>query len=156
MITFAAELQCVDYKMADIIEHQGFVESIHEAHVIVKILQTSACAACGVKGHCAAAESSEKTIDVITNDAGRYHTGDSVIVYGKLSMGAWAVLLAFIVPFILLISSLFLFMAAWNNEAKAALAALALLIPYYYIVWLFRGRIKKRFAFSIRPASSVK
>ncbi|MDR0895018.1 MAG: SoxR reducing system RseC family protein [Prevotellaceae bacterium] len=139
--------------MADIIEHQGFVENIHGSHVTVRIIQTSACAACSVKGHCSAADTREKSVDIITNDALRYHPGDAVTVYGKLSMGIQAVSLAFIIPFIILIVTLFAFMAMWHNEVGAALASLALLIPYYYIVWLCRGRLKRQFSFSIRPST---
>jgi sigma-E factor negative regulatory protein RseC len=105
-----------------------------------------------VKGHCSAADTREKRIDITTDEAGRYQPGDAVTVYGRLSMGTKAVLLAFVAPFVLLIASLFLFMAIWHNEAEAALASLALLIPYYYIVWLCRKRLKKQFSFSIRPA----
>lgn len=46
--------------MADIIKHQGIVENINGSHVMVRIVQTSACAACSAKGHCASADTKEK------------------------------------------------------------------------------------------------
>ena len=73
--------------MADIIKHQGIVENINGSHVMVRIVQTSACAACSAKGHCASADTKEKMIDVISNDASSYQPGDRVIVFGELSMG---------------------------------------------------------------------
>ena len=115
--------------MADIIKHQGIVENINGSHVMVRIVQTSACAACS-------ANTKEKMIDVISNDASSYQPGDRVIVFGELSMGMMAVLLAFIIPFCVLIISLFIFMAIWNDELLSAICSLALLIPYYYILWL--------------------
>ena len=57
-------LQCVVYKMADIIKHRGIVEKVDGAHITVRIVQTSACAACSAKGLCNASESKEKQIDV--------------------------------------------------------------------------------------------
>ena len=51
-------------KMTDIIKHRGIVENIEGSHVRVRIVQTSACSACSVKGHCNASESKEKLIDV--------------------------------------------------------------------------------------------
>ena len=93
----------------------------------------------------------EKMIDVISNDASSYQPGDRVVVFGELSMGMMAVLLAFIIPFCVLIISLFIFMAIWNDELLSAICSLALLIPYYYILWLNKTRMGKKFSFSIKP-----
>ena len=85
--------------MTDTIKHQGIVENIDGAHLQVRIVQTSACAACSIKGHCSSADSKEKLIDV--NDpasAQICRPGDRVWVMGQLSMGYMAVLLAFVVP----------------------------------------------------------
>lgn len=137
--------------MADIIKHQGIVENINGSHLKVRIVQTSACAACSAKGHCASADTKEKLIDVTTGDAASYHPGDRVMVFGELSMGMMAVLLAFIVPFCVLVISLFIFMAIWNDELPSALCSLGLLIPYYYIIWLNKARLGKRFTFFVKP-----
>ena len=107
--------------MADTIKHQGIVENINGTHLQVRIVQTSACAACSIKGHCTSADAKEK------------------------------VLLAFVVPFLVLVVSLFVFMAIWNDELGAALGALFLLVPYYFILWLNKSRLGKKFSFSIQP-----
>ncbi|HRL83566.1 MAG TPA: RseC/MucC family positive regulator of sigma(E), partial [Bacteroides uniformis] len=39
----------------------------------------------------------------------------------------------------------------WNDELRSALCSLALLIPYYYILWLNKSRMGKKFSFSVRP-----
>ena len=137
--------------MADIIKHQGIVENISGSHLKVRIVQTSACAACSVKGHCTSADTKEKLIDIVVSDASSYQLGDRVVVFGEHSMGMMAVLLAFIAPFCILVVSLFLFMAVWNDELGSALCSLALLIPYYYILWLNRKRMGKKFSFSVMP-----
>ena len=110
--------------MADTIKHQGIVENINGTHLQVRIVQTSACAACSIKGHCTSADAKEKLM---------------------------AVLLAFVVPFLVLVVSLFVFMAIWNDELGAALGALFLLVPYYFILWLNKSRLGKKFSFSIQP-----
>ena len=137
--------------MADIIKHQGIVENISGSHLKVRIVQTSACAACSVIGHCTSADTKEKLIDIVVSDASSYQLGDRVVVFGELAMGMMAVLLAFIAPFCILVVSLFLFMAVWNDELGSALCSLALLIPYYYILWLNRKRMGKKFSFSVMP-----
>ena len=51
--------------MAEKIRHEGIVERVEPSHLQVRIVQASACAACGAKGLCKAAESKEKLGDVV-------------------------------------------------------------------------------------------
>ncbi|QIU96261.1 SoxR reducing system RseC family protein [Bacteroides faecium] len=136
------------------IKHLGIVESIQGSHLSVRIVQTSACAACSAKGHCSSADSKDKIIDIIDTAVSSYQVGERVMVVGEMSMGMMAVVLAFIIPFVLLIFSLFLFMALIGNELYAALLSLAILIPYYFILWLNKTRLKQKFSFTIKPINN--
>ena len=136
------------------IKHLGIVENIQGSHLSVRIVQTSACAACSVKGHCSSADSKDKIIDIIDTAAASYQVGDNVMVVGETSLGMQAVALAFIIPFVLLIFTLFLFMALIENELYAALLSLAVLVPYYYILWLNKTRLKQKFSFTIKPINN--
>ena len=137
--------------MANTIKHQGIVENIRDSHLQVRIVQTSACATCSIKGHCTSADTKEKLIDVMDWNASDYQIGDRVWVVGELSIGYMAVLLAFVIPFLILVLSLFLFMYVWNNELSASLASLSLLVPYYGVLWFNKARIGKKFSFTILP-----
>ncbi|MDR0989710.1 MAG: SoxR reducing system RseC family protein [Prevotellaceae bacterium] len=136
--------------MADIIEHQGIVENIDGNHLSVRIVQTSACAACGARGHCAAADTKEKLIEVTTPKASDYQVGQQVMVYGALSMGMKAVWWAFLLPLLVLMVALVVLLSIWSEPA-AAIGSLVWLIPYYYIVWFNRRRMSRKFSFSVRP-----
>ena len=136
------------------IKHLGIVENIQGSHLSVRIVQTSACAACSAKGHCSSADSKDKIIDIIDTAASSYRVGEKVMAIGETSMGMMAVVLAFIIPFILLIFSLFLFMALMENELYSALLSLAILIPYYFILWLNKTRLKQKFSFTIKPINN--
>ena len=136
------------------IKHLGIVENIQGSHLSVRIVQTSACAACSAKGHCSSADSKDKIIDIIDTAASSYRVGEKVMVIGETSMGMMAVVLAFIIPFILLIFSVFLFMALMENELYSALLSLAILIPYYFILWLNKTRLKQKFSFTIKPINN--
>ena len=136
------------------IKHLGIVENIQGSHLSVRIVQTSACAACSVKGHCSSADSKDKIIDIIDTAAASYQVGENVMVVGETSMGMQAVALAFIIPFVLLIFTLFLFMALIENELYAALLSLAVIVPYYYILWLNKTRLKQKFSFTIKPINN--
>ena len=136
--------------MANTITHQGIVENINGSHLSVRIIQTSACVSCSVKGHCSSADSKEKLIDVV-DTAHTYEVGEQVLIIGALSMGMKAVLLAFVAPFVLLVASLFLFMTLTGDDLYASLFSLGVLIPYYYVLWLNKTRLKQQFTFTIKP-----
>ena len=140
--------------MANTVEHEGVVENVNGYHLQIRIVQASACAACSARGHCSSSDTKEKLVDVTDFRAASYHPGDKVRVYAALSTGARAVLYAFIIPFIILIVALFLYVSCTGgNELTSALLALATLVPYYFILWLCRARMAKRFSFWIEKTN---
>lgn len=143
-------------KMTDIIKHRGIVENIDGSHIQVRIIQTSACSACSAKGHCNASESKEKLIDVYDTKASSYQKGEEVMLYGTTSMGMQAVLLAFGVPFLVLLITLFVAIRLTDgNELKSALIALLALIPYYLIIYVCRNKLSKKFSFTLEPIKKI-
>ena len=135
--------------MADIIKHRGIVEKIDGSHIVVRIVQTSACSACNAKGLCNASESKEKQIDVYeVNPA--YRIGEEVILCGTTSMGMKAVLLAFGIPVFLLLVALFVTMRVTDGDALlSAIVALVAVVPYYAVLYLMKDKMNKTFSFVI-------
>ena len=135
--------------MTDIIKHRGIVEKVDGSHIVVRIVQTSACAACSAKGLCNASESKEKQIDVYEANPS-YRIGEEVMVCGTTSMGMRAVLLAFGIPLIVLVFSLGLSMKLTGEDALLS-AGIALLsvIPYYICIYFFKEKLNRTFSFTI-------
>ena len=131
------------------ITHSGVVDSVEDGCVHVRIVQTSACAACKVASYCNAAESKEKMIDVYCDNVAAYRIGQLVIVSTSGQVAAKALLWAFGVPFVLLMVVLVLVLLLTGNEGWAALGALAALVPYYIILWLLRDKMREQLAFRI-------
>ena len=131
------------------ISHSGVIESIEEGCVHVRIVQTSACAACKVAGYCNAAESKEKIIDVFCDSVAAYQVGQQVVVSASGQVAVKALLWAFGVPFVLLMAVLLLVLLLTGNEGWAALSALATLVPYYVLLWLLRDKMREQLAFRI-------
>ena len=131
------------------ISHSGIIESIAEGCVKVRILQTSACAACKVAGHCNASESKEKIVDVFCSDVSSYRVGESVVVCASRDVANRALLLGFGVPFLVLVGVLILTLYITGNEGVAAMAGLIALVPYYLVLYAFRSHIQRRLAFYI-------
>ena len=135
--------------MADIIKHRGIVEKIDGSHVVVRIVQTSACSACSAKGLCNASESKEKQIDVYEMNPA-YRIGEEVVLCGSTSMGMKAVFLAFGIPVLLLLAALFVTMRITDGDALlAAIVALLAVVPYYVVLYLMKDKMNKTFSFVI-------
>ena len=138
--------------MADVIKHDGVVDSIEGNCIHVRIVQASACAACGAKSLCSAAESKEKIVDVYGADITAYQVGQRVMVEGAAAMGMKAVRLAFLFPLVLLVAAVALVM--WlvdGNEALAALAALLVLTIYFLLLFANKKKLAREFTFTIKP-----
>ena len=135
--------------MSQKICHSGIVERIDDGCVHVRIVQTSACAACKVAGYCNAAESKEKIIDVYCDSVADYQVGQQVVVSTSGQVAVKALLWAFGVPFVLLMTVLVLVLLLTANEGLAALSALAALVPYYLVLWLLRNKMREQLAFRI-------
>ena len=135
--------------MTDIIKHRGRVEKVEGSHVVVRIVQTSACSACSIKGHCNASESKEKLIDVFEVNAS-YQIGEEVVLLGTTSMGMQAVLLAFGVPLVILIVALGVTMHLTEGDALiSSLVGLLSIVPYYFAIHFNKNKLKKTFSFTI-------
>lgn len=140
--------------MANVIKHRGIVENIAESCLRIRIVQTSACAACQAKGYCLSADAREIQIEVPVPDVSSYRLGEDVWVVCERSMGRRAVWWAFVLPFLILVLSLCLFLLLDWGELLSALLSLSLLAPYYYIMWLCRKQMDRQFSFAIQPSPS--
>lgn len=143
------ELQCRDYKMSQIIEHSGIINHINGKHIRVQILQESACSGCHAKGACSAADMKDKFVDV-ESDGSDFKVGEQVTLYGQSSMGLFAVLLAFVFPFLLILLTLFVLKNYIDNEAISGSIALGALLPYFIILSFFNQKLKTKLKFHIR------
>ena len=136
--------------MSTKISHSGIVESIEDGCVKVRIVQTSACAACKGAGYCNAADSKEKIVDVLGDAAAKkLAVGQQVTVTTSGQVAAKALLWGFGLPFVLMVAVLVLVLWLTGSEGKAALSGLAALVPYYILLWLLRNRMRQQLAFSI-------
>lgn len=137
--------------MGRLIKHFGVVEEVNKDVVRVKIIHASACSGCSAQKICSSSECKDKLIDVTTFETDQYEKDQSVVIQGTISMGMQAVFFAYVVPFLLVLFTLFVTMSiTQKNEFISALAGLAILIPYYVILYLFKNQLKKKFSFTIK------
>lgn len=138
------------YKMKDQIRHDGVIQSIEDNHVLVRIVQQSACTGCKAKDLCNSSESKVKTIDVFDPLATRFKVGEEVVVCSALTAGKLAVRLAFGIPLaIIVVWMLFAMMFLHLNELVSLSVLLVLLVIYFGTLNKFQHRFDKTLTFWI-------
>ena len=132
----------------DTIDHIGTVQKADNNSVIVCISAASACSACHAKGACILSDKKEKIIEVM----GKYDVkpGDTVTILMKRSMGYAALFLAYLLPLITVIIVLSVLISINTPELLAGLTSLAILIPYYLVLLVFKNRINENFTFTLK------
>lgn len=172
-------------KQSEMIKHDGIIIALNEdGTALVRIVQTSACAACKAKAMCASAESAEKEMTVVllnqeprtknqdasaTTDQTKvtslgslllapeaYKVGDTVEVMVQQKMGWKAVVLAYLLPFFVMLAVIFIGNALWNvREEILGTVALCAMALYYLLLGLFKDKLQKEFSFTARKRNSA-
>lgn len=133
------------------IKHDGIVIAINgDGTARVRIVQASACSACKAKAMCASAESKEKEMGVILL-GDEVKVGDAVEVMVQQKMGWKAVILAYLLPFVVLIAVLLVGNSCFDvREEILGTIALCAMAVYYLVLGLFKDRLQKEFSFTAR------
>ena len=134
-----------------LIEHLGRIDAVTPNDIRVVIISQSASASCHAKGACSASDVSEKIV-VVSKTNHNFLVGETVKVLLKQSLGFKALFLAYILPFIVVITALFS-LSSFVSEGIAGILALLSLIPYYAILYFFKNKISKQFNFDIEKIS---
>ena len=151
------------------IKHDGIIIALNEdGTALVRIVQTSACAACKAKAMCASAESAEKEMTVtLTNSPSPIadiKVGDEVEVMVQQKMGWKAVVFAYLLPFFVMLAVMFvgngllamgdgatgLLGDEAKREAVLGTVALCAMAVYYLVLGMFKDKLQKEFSFTAR------
>ncbi len=128
--------------------HEGTVLQVAGDSVTVSITAVSACSGCHAESFCNVSGKEEKLIRI----PGNYNVnrGDPVTVVMNLSSGYKALILSYIVPLLSVIISLVILTSLEVPELTAGLLSVALLAPWYLLLYLLRSRIDRSFTFSLK------
>ena len=184
------------------IKHDGIIIALNgDGTARVRIVQTSACAACKAKAMCASAESAEKemtvqlvqsgskaqsavqdgsklssektttlnNIEQSLNNVEQYKLGDTVEVMVQQKMGWKAVVLAYLLPFFVMMAVMFvgngllamgdgatgLLGDEAKREAVLGTVALCAMAVYYLVLGMFKNKLQKEFSFTARKRNSA-
>ena len=135
--------------MDEMIRHEGVVVSINGNKAHVEIVQTSACSACKARSMCMSSESQQKEMDVMMLEP--MQVGDKVEVEVRERLAWKAVLLAYILPFIVMLAIIAIldFTTDWS-EAVVGTLSLCGIALYYIGLSVFKHRLQTQFSFTAR------
>ena len=130
------------------IAHEGSVQQADGNSVTVLLSPRTNCAGCLEKNSCNISGKENKMVTISGNFNVR--PGDSVIVSMKQSIGYFALFLGYLLPLFLVVLLLVLLLLFSVNELLAGLLSIAVLIPYYMLLIVFRKEINKKISFTLK------
>ena len=159
------------------IKHDGIIIALNgDGTALVRIVQTSACATCKAKAMCASAESAEKEMTVVLlgengkvktennstqsyttlhDSTQSYHVGDTVEVMVQQKMGWKAVVLAYLLPFFVMLAVMLIGNAIWAvREEILGTVALCAMALYYLVLGMFKDKLQKEFSFTAKKKNN--
>ena len=135
--------------MEELIRHEGIVLSMHDGLARVQIVQTSACSACKARSMCMSSESQAKEMDAVMLE--KMQVGDRVEVEVRERLAWRAVLLAYILPFVVMMAVIAVLDYATDwSEAIVGTLVLCSIALYYIGLNAFRNKLQKQFTFTAR------
>jgi len=134
-----------------VVRHEGIVSKVSHDTITISLKGNINCEGCKAKSACGVSESNNKEIEV-SSFSNSLNINENVEVHLKRNLGLKAVFWAYVLPFIFMMVVLLVasfFVAEW----VAGLFAVAILVPYYLLVLLFKPLFKKTFQVSILKLS---
>lgn len=132
------------------IKHSGVIKEIDNLQYYVSIVAQSACVACSAKSVCNVSEMKDEIVEVPRNESENFKVGDKVEILMEKSHGTKAVMLGYILPFLIILVTLIVTLNLIGNEGIAGLISIGILVPYYLILYINRDRLKTAFRFRLR------
>ena len=142
----------VDYtppRTDELIRHNGIVTRIDGEKATVEITQSSACASCKAQSMCMSSEHQQKQVEAVM--ATPMNIGDMVEVTVRERLAWRAVLLAYILPFIVMVAVIAVldFTTEWSEAVVGTLSLCAIAL-YYIGLGVFKHRLQRQFSFVAR------
>ncbi len=126
---------------------------MHGENIDIEITVSSACSECHAKSICIPSEQRQEFVTARALYGESFEIGERVHLVLKQRAGWKAILIAYLIPFLVLIAALFGSYAIFRNELASVIASLVFLVAYYFILKHFRHKIDKQFTFFVTKLS---
>jgi sigma-E factor negative regulatory protein RseC len=134
----------------DTICKEGIVRAIHGDQIEVEITISSACSECHAKSICIPSDHKRETVLAQNLYNEHFEVGDKVHLVLKGSAGGKAVVLAYLLPFIVLMVALFGTYAITKSELAGVIVSVVFVVIYYIILKTQNKKIEQNFQFFVK------
>jgi sigma-E factor negative regulatory protein RseC len=131
------------------VEHQGIIKEVQGHTAKVNLINVASCSSCHAKAACSVSEVDNKLIEII-DVKDDFKPGDKVKVVFQQNLGVKALILGYVLPFIVLLATLIISWEVTGDEVVSGLIAIFSIVPYYLGLTFFRKQMKETFTFSIK------
>lgn len=121
----------------------GVVLRIEGGRMVVGVERSEACGSCSARRACGAFGSAVHEV-VVPMPNCSVCVGDRVTLGVSEREGRMAMLVAYVVPFVIVLLGLLILLALGVNEGIAGLVSIGLMVPYYVVLYLLRGRLETK------------
>jgi len=141
--------------MTDTICKEGIIRAIHGDQLEVEITISSACSECHAKSICIPTDHKRETVIADNLYGEEFEVGERVQLLLKGSAGNKAVVLAYLLPFVVLMVVLFGTYAITKSELAGVIASVICVIIYYFILKTQNKKIENKFQFYVKKSVSL-
>jgi sigma-E factor negative regulatory protein RseC len=141
------DLDSYKTQQVNFVKHEGVISKISNVGYTVSLKGNVSCEGCKAQSACGVSDSNDKEIEIFNTDQ-TFQLNESVDVILKKELGLKAVFWAYVFPFILLFVVL-IFTSLFLKEWIAGLVSIAILIPYYLVIYFMKDAFQKVFQVSI-------
>lgn len=130
------------------VRHQATITSIdsQKGTITAQISVTEACQSCAARKACSGEAQKEFTL---LNDFQNRNIGDTITLCITRSMTITAVMIAYMLPVIIVVTALLIMQNAGVQELQAGLISLATIAAYFITLRIFRQKLEKQITITI-------
>ncbi len=124
---------------------EGIVRKLEGSKVWVEIVVSSACGGCAAKSLCNISEKKNELVEAVNMTGEEFSIGETVQIQMMQKLANKAVVLGYLLPFVILVAGLFVCYALTHIEWLSVLVGIGLTALYYVILKLMDKRLAKEF-----------
>ena len=129
---------------------EGIVRAVNDRTVEVEVTVSSACAGCHAKSICIPSDHRQETVTAHVTGNESYKVGERVNLVLQGNAGAKAVVIAYVIPFAVLLAAFIASYLIFHNELVSVLVSLGVVLLYFLFLKTQRHKIDQNFTFYVK------
>lgn len=128
---------------------EGIVRKVQDDRLWVEVVVSSACGGCAAKSLCNISEKKNELVEAVNVTGEEFSIGETVQIQMMQKLANKAVVLGYLLPFVILVAGLFVCYALTQIEWLSVLVAFGLTAIYYLILKMFDKRLAREFVLHV-------